>query len=52
MATSSRGEGQTRQVIERTGWNLREEAELRPHYKDCPTPSQKFCYDECYNLEL
>jgi len=51
MATLQPREGQTREVLKQTGWNLREEAKLRPLYDECLTPSYMFS-DECYNLEL
>lgn len=45
------GEGQTREVLKRTEWSLKEEAELRSLSVDCPIPSYKF-YDEYYYMEL
>lgn len=42
ILTISPEEGQTMEVLKRTGWNLMEEAKLIPPIDECPTPNLVF----------
>ena len=42
MVTLLPGEGQMKEVLKQTGWNLREEAKLGPPFDECPTPDHTF----------
>lgn len=44
-------EGQTKEDMKRTGWNLREEGKVGPLFDVCPNLALFFPH-ECYYLEL